>query len=142
MTKNTFALALLALSPIALATDNRYTDGYTIVEPASMVNASIDQLIYFDAEKCGDTVLEALGVILSGTGYVLAPPAASDPRIKDLYGQPVPQFAGTAKGLQPLSAILKQLGGKGWLLVEDPVRRYVSFRVNPEFATESFSVVD
>lgn len=142
MIRKTIAFVLLAivLTP-AHATEKRYGEGYIVVAEAKEIDASIDQLIHFDVAKCGSTVLDALGYVLEGTGYVLAPPFESDDRIRELYDQPLPQFPAGNNGLIKLSSVLKALGGRGWTLVEDPVRRYVTYQVNEREAKKTYQRV-
>ena len=141
MIRLTVGLVLVALTPFTHATEQRYGNGYIVVDQATEIDASIDQLIYFDAGRCGNTVLDALGYVLEGTGYVLAPPQESDPRITELLNQPLPTFQDGNTGLMTLSSVLKALGGRGWVLVEDPVRRYVSYQINEREARQTFQKV-
>jgi len=118
---------MAATSAVAIANDT-YGRGYTIIQDQSAkLNIGIHQTITF-SNNCGETVLDVLAYALEGTGYVLAPPSVSDPDIIYLYNQPKPAQLSSLGGTYTLSTFLQALGGDGWTLVHDPIRRTISYR--------------
>ena len=72
------------------------------------------------------TVGEALGPVLSRSGYRLASPNASCPSLPVLLGWPLPAVH-RRLGPMRLDEALKTLAGPAHYLVVDPVHRLVSF---------------
>lgn len=76
------------------------------------------------------TVGEAVGHLISGSGYRLAVGGAADPARSDLLGLPLPE-AHRSLGPMPLRDVLETLAGPAFRLVEDPLHRLVSFERCP-----------
>ena len=103
--------------------------GYAILTERP-VALDLDQTVYLRVR--GRSVLEGLREILHGTGYRLADPAAADPEIGRLYGQPYPNGQREI-GPRELGVVLERLAGPAWQVVEDPVNRLVSFEVRRSY---------
>lgn len=78
------------------------------------------------------TVGEALGHVLSRSGYRLASPNASCPSLPVLLGWPLPAVH-RSLGPMRLDEALKTLAGPAHYLVVDPVHRLVSFEPREEY---------
>ena len=135
------ALTLMILPLLASAEGKRlYGEGYSVYEEETEeLDLGITQHKYFDKHECGNTVIEALGYILEGTGYVLAPPSESHRRIRELYGQPISNVLRNANGVYPLSSLLNAIGGEGWDLLVDAQRRMVTYTPTVAQAAQRFT---
>lgn len=127
LTRLTIAIAPALLIVAQQGNAQERYSGYAIIKPGATLDSGINQWITLDGKDCGETVLSTLGAVLEGTGYILAPPSESHPRIRDLYEQPVPSFIRSANGLYKLSDVLGALGGDGWRIKNDAVQRHISF---------------
>ena len=125
----------------ASAVNTRYGTGYTIIDWASNLDTSINQTVKLTCKKGLKDVRGLLKHVLINTGYKLAPLLESDGRIMSLYKQPAPTCHKDNQGIHHLSDLLKAIGGRGWTLMEDPVRRFVSFKVNVAFLKQAFVAV-
>ncbi len=72
------------------------------------------------------TVGAAIEQLLAPSGYRLSMPLAVDPERSALFALPLPEVH-RALGALPLRTALQVLAGPAFILVEDPVRRLVSF---------------
>ena len=73
-------------------------------------------------------VSEAIDYLLRPYGYLVSSPKGADPRRAILLSLPLPKVH---RELGPLTLkdALETLAGPSWLLVEDPIRRLVSFEL-------------
>jgi len=78
------------------------------------------------------TVKQALQQVLKGSGFMLAPAAATDPNLPALFRSPLPRIQRQI-GPARLDDILEAIAGPAWDLVVDPVHRLVSFELKPKY---------
>lgn len=86
----------------------------------------------------GLSVGDAVARLLRHSGYRLPVAAARSPELSVLFELPLP-VSFTHVGPVPLRAALSALVGEPWVPVIDPVYRYVSFDLRPEYRSR-FSV--
>ncbi len=135
------ALFVSVLASPASAVNTRYGTGYTIIDWANNLDTSINQTVRLKCKSKLKDVRALLNHVLTNTGYKLAPLLESDGRILSLYKQPAPTCHKDNEGIHLLSDLLKAIGGRGWTLMEDPVRRFVSYKVNTVFLKQTFVAV-
>lgn len=80
----------------------------------------------------GLSVGQAIDRMLRHSGYRLPEPASRAPELSVLFGLPLPASFGHV-GPVPLRAALGALVGEAWVPVIDPVYRYISFDLRPEY---------
>ena len=110
------------------------TDRYSAVEPKPTAGQG-SPLLTITAIKYPrsvNTVGQAIAYTLKRSGYRLAPQYAHDPNMKVLINLPLPEVH---RHLGPMTVrqVLMTLSGSAFRLVTDPVHRYISFDVVPQY---------
>jgi type IV pili sensor histidine kinase/response regulator len=110
------------------------TERYSAVEPDPTTGqaAPLLTLVTIKYPRQVNTVGHAISYTLKRSGYRLAPQHAHDPNMKVLIKLPLPEVH---RQLGPMSVkqILNTLSGSAFMLVTDPVHRYISFELIPEY---------
>ncbi len=107
-----------------------YTRVSTEIPPAQkdLLSAVVEYRFNANVVNVG----QALHQVLNGSGFMLAPPAATDPNLPALLQSPLPKIQ-RHMGPARIDAILEAIAGPAWELVVDPVHRLVSFELRQEF---------
>ena len=110
------------------------TDRYSAVEPEPTTGqeAPLLTLVTIKYPRQVNTVGQAISYTLKRSGYRLAPPHAHDPNMKVLINLPLPEVH-RQLGPMTVQQVLNTLSGSAFMLVTDPVHRYLSFEVVPEY---------
>ncbi|MCE3237394.1 MAG: hypothetical protein K0R24_375 [Gammaproteobacteria bacterium] len=114
-------------------------DRYSTVENKP-TRAQINPLMavaYYKFPVSIKTVGEAVQMVLSQTGYALAPENHLSPSVKDVFGKPLPM---TDRQLGPLSikdVLTVLMGQTVFALSIDPLNRLVNFELKPFFVKAS-----
>lgn len=127
---------LLSLNAAQANNDRRLiqTGRYSVVEPKPTAGQA-SPLMTMTAIKYPrqvKTVGQAITYTLKRSGYRLAPQYAHDPNMKVLIDLPLPEVH---RQLGPMTVrqVLNTLSGSAFSLVTDPVHRYISFEVVPQY---------
>lgn len=130
-------LTLISCMDLVQASSNKgliQTDRYSAVEPEPTMGqeAPLLTMVTIKYPRQVNTVGQAISYTLKRSGYRLAPQYAHDPNIKVLVNLPLPEVH---RELGPMSVkqVLKTLSGSAFMLVTDPVHRYISYEVVPEY---------
>ncbi len=110
------------------------TDRYSAVEPEPTTGqeAPLLTLVTIKYPRQVNTVGQAISYTLKRSGYRLAPQQAHDPNMNILINLPLPEVH-RELGPMTVKQVLNTLSGSAFLLVTDPVHRYISFEVVPEY---------
>ena len=130
-------LTLFSSMNMAQANDNKgliQTDRYSAVEPEPTTGqeAPLLTMITIKYPRQVNTVGQAIAYTLKRSGYRLAPQHAHDPNMQVLIKLPLPEVH-RQLGPMTVKQVLKTLSGSAFMLVTDPVHRYISFEVVPEY---------
>lgn len=130
-------LTLISCMDLVQAGSNKgliQTDRYSAVEPEPTMGqeAPLLTMVTIKYPRQVNTVGQAIFYTLKRSGYRLAPQYAHDPNIKVLVNLPLPEVH---RELGPITVkqVLKTLSGSAFMLVTDPVHRYISYEVVPEY---------
>jgi len=131
------ALSLLSSIHCAQAGSNRdliQTDRYSAVEPEPTrgQEAPLQTVVAIKYPRLIATVGQAISYTLKRSGYRLAPQYAHDPNLKILMKLPLPDVH-RQLGPMTVKQVLITLAGSAFMLVTDPVHRYISFEVVPQY---------
>ena len=135
-TTTLWALFSLLLGPGAVAEEAVQTGRYTEVDPIPLPE-QIDLLsavVFVEFDVSASIVGDAVETVLEGSGYQLSDSPDHSGERELLLGFALPDVHRT---LGPISIrdALKTLAGEGWMLVEDPMHRLVTFRRCERHAT-------
>ncbi len=110
------------------------TDRYSAVEPEPTVGqeAPLQTIVTVKFPRQVRNVGQAISYTLKRSGYRLAPQWASDPNMSVLMQLPLPEVH-RVLGPMTVKQALTTLSGSVFMLVTDPVHRYVSFEVIPQY---------
>ena len=127
---------LLSLNAAQADNDRRLiqTGRYSAVEPEPTTGQE-SPLLTITAIKYPrqvNTVGQAITYTLKRSGYRLAPQHAHDPNMKVLIKLPLPEVH-RQLGPMTVKQVLNTLSGSAFMLVTDPVHRYISFELIPEY---------
>ena len=134
-----FIVGVHLLSASAVQADNKsdsliQTDRYSAVEPepTSGQEAPLQTIVTVRFPRQVRNVGQAISYTLKRSGYRLAPQWASDPAVSVLMQLPLPEVH---RILGPMSVkdVLTTLAGSAYVLITDPVHRFISFEVIPKY---------
>ncbi len=110
------------------------TDRYSAVEPEPTTGqeSPLLTLVTIKYPRQVNTVGQALSYTLKRSGYRLAPQHANDPNMMVLFKLPLPEVH-RQLGPMTVKQVLNTLSGSAFMLVTDPVHRYISFELIPEY---------
>ena len=110
------------------------TDRYSAVvpEPTTGQEVPLLTLVTIKYPRQVNTVGQAISYTLKRSGYRLAPQHAHDPKMKVLIKLPLPEVH-RQLGPMTVKQVLNTLSGSAFMLVTDPVHRYISFELMPEY---------
>lgn len=110
------------------------TGRYSAVEPVPTTGqeAPLLTITAIQYPRQVNTVGQAITYTLKRSGYRLAPQHAHDPNMNVLIDLPLPEVH---RQLGPMTVrqVLNTLSGSAFSLVTDPVHRYISFEVVPQY---------
>jgi len=124
------AMTIMFLAMKVSAQGNTQIGRYLTVEPVAEMQARFplvevgDIAIPADVQK----VRSAMGFVLAGTGYSVAPPEYLDPRSQQMLDSPVALTQRVMRKVTRLNA-MAALAGPGFEVVVDPLSRRVAFDV-------------
>ncbi len=134
-----FIVGFHLLSASAVQADNKtdsliQTDRYSAVEPEPTLGqeAPLQTIVTLKYPRQVRNVGQAISYTLKRSGYRLAPQWASDPTLSVLMQLPLPEVHRTL-GPMTVKKVLSTLAGSAYVLVTDPVHRYISFEVIPKY---------
>lgn len=130
-------LALYSSMNVVQADNNKgliQTDRYSAVEPEPTTGqeAPLLTMVSIKYPRQVNTVGQAISYTLKRSGYRLAPQHAHDPNMRVLINLPLPEVH-RQLGPMTVKQVLNTLSGSAFMLVTDPVHRYISFEVVPEY---------
>ncbi|MCU7799693.1 MAG: pili assembly chaperone [gamma proteobacterium symbiont of Lucinoma myriamae] len=110
------------------------TDRYSAIEPEPTIGqeSPLQTMITINYPGQLSTVGQAISYTLKRSGYRLAQQHAHDPNMTVLMSLPLPEVH-RQLGPMTVKQVLNILSGAVFMLVLDPVHRYVSFEVVPEY---------
>ena len=110
------------------------TDRYSAVEPEPTIGQEVPllTLVTIKYPRQINTVGQAISYTLKRSGYRFAPQYAHDPNMKVLIKLPLPEVH-RQLGPMTVKQVLNTLSGSAFMLVTDPVHRYISFELIPEY---------
>ena len=110
------------------------TDRYSAVvpEPTTGQEVPLLTLVTIKYPRQVNTVGQAISYTLKRSGYRLASQHAHDPNMKVLIKFPLPEVH-RQLGPMTVKQVLNTLSGSAFMLVTDPVHRYISFELMPEY---------
>lgn len=130
-------LFVVLLSGVANASADVQIARYTTYSPVPSMQerdplSSVVQMIF---PKNILTLDQAFDYLIRRTGYKMAPLENSDPLLPLLLVSEVPQVH---REIGPITVedAMKTLAGEPWEFVIDPVNRYVSFELRPQFRND------
>lgn len=110
------------------------TDRYSAVKPEPTTGQEVPllTLVTIKYPRQVNTVGQAISYTLKRSGYRMAPQHAHDPKMKVLIKLPLPEVH-RQLGPMTVKQVLNTLSGSAFMLVTDPVHRYISFELMPEY---------
>ena len=126
---------LSVISPISGADNHALRiHRYLVVEPgvADAQFFPLAHIVTVEFPHDINTIDQAIGQLLTGTGYTVANAGVADPKVRELLQAPLPDIQ---RNLGPLTVVdaLRALAGPGFELIIDPIHRKISFDIEPSF---------
>ncbi|WP_020406851.1 hypothetical protein [Hahella ganghwensis] len=123
------ALSVYTQAEVGSTGQNFVKNRYAPVEPLEQKIELLAVRTTIQFPQSIKTVGEAIDTLLLRSGYRLASLESSDPMLRVLLASPLPAVHREFHE-QPIETILRVLASEAWVLVEDPVRRLISFELN------------